>query len=196
MRRRRVPPAPPPGVLGPESIELHLRHLRAADAWCRPLAPVEWPAEVGAGWLAPLLGYPGSIDVALHVEPIPNEVAASHLRRQRARFESTRRIDAQKRRLADPELDAAAADADELSRAIARGESRLFRAGLYVTVRAASEEELAAEAHKVGALASSLLLQLGPVSFRASEGWAATLPLGIDTIRKRRTLNTDRKSVV
>ena len=54
------------------------------------------------------LAYLGPVDVALHVEPVANDEAARHLRRQLARFESTRRIEAKQERLADPEMETAA----------------------------------------------------------------------------------------
>ena len=69
------------------------------------------PREVGLGWLEPLATYPGRLDVALHVEPIPAMVAADRLRRQMARLESGRRADAAKGRLVDPEVEVAALDA-------------------------------------------------------------------------------------
>ncbi|HZD17560.1 MAG TPA: DUF87 domain-containing protein, partial [Actinomycetota bacterium] len=142
------------------------------------------------GWLSSLLAYPGPVDVALHVEPVPNDEAARHLRRQLARFESTRRIESKRERLEDPEMEMAAEDAAELSRALARGDGRLFRVGLYVTVRAPSEEALEREAHRVRSLCASLLLDTRPVTFRALQGWITTLPIGIDALRLRRTFDT------
>ena len=100
---------------------------------------------------------PGPVDVALHVEPVANDEAARHLRRQLARFESTRRIEAKQERLADPEMETAAQDAAELAGQLARGEGRLFRRA-YVTVRAPSEEALEREVHRVRAVCASLLL--------------------------------------
>lgn len=185
--QRSVPPA---GLLGPEAIEVFPRRVRAGDAWCETFAVTGYPREVSAGWLAPLLAYPGPIDVALHVEPVGAAEAARHLRRQLARFESTRRVDAKRGGLADPELEAAAADAADLQTTIARGEGRLFRVGLYVTVRAPNEERLAKEVHRVRALCSSLLLDTRPVTFRALQGWTTTLPLGIDAIKLRRAFDT------
>jgi hypothetical protein len=49
--------------------------------------------------LEPLLSWPGRLDLALHIDPIPTPVAAARLRTQRARFESSRRADEQKGRL-------------------------------------------------------------------------------------------------
>jgi hypothetical protein len=51
------------------------RQLRLGEDWCRTLAVTGWPAEVGAGWLEPLLAYPGRVDVSLQVEPLPSDLA-------------------------------------------------------------------------------------------------------------------------
>ncbi|HJT36780.1 MAG TPA: DUF87 domain-containing protein, partial [Actinomycetota bacterium] len=180
----------PSGLIGPDAIEVHPRRLVAGTTWCETFAVSGYPREVAPGWLTPLLSYPGSIDVALHVDPVPGDEAAQHLRRQLARLESTRRIEAKKERLSDPELDAAATDAAELAGTIARGEGRLFRVGLYVTVRAPNEEVLAADVRRVRSLCASMLLETRAVTFRAPQGWLTTLPLGIDALRLRRTFDT------
>jgi len=187
---RRGQPKPPSGLLGPESLQVLPRRLHAGGTWCESFAVTGYPREVSPGWLAPLASYPGPVDVSIHVEPIANDQAARHLRRQLARLESTRRIEVKKERLSDPALEIAAEDAADLGAAIARGEGRLFRVGLYVTVRAPDEEMLAAEVHRVRALCASLLLETRPVTFRALQGWITTLPLGLDLIKLRRTFDT------
>ena len=103
-----------------------------------------------------------SLTSTLHVEPIPPALAADRLRRQRARLESSRRIDADRGRLTDPALAAAAEDAEELAGALARGESRLFRSGLYLSVTAPSREELEERTERVKALCASMLLHVVP----------------------------------
>src|SRR6266540_3654756 len=123
-------------ILGPDALEVGPRWLRVGESWCRTLAVTGYPREVGLGWLEPVLNAPGTLDVTLHVEPIPPLVAAERLRRQLARLESTRRLDADKGRLIDFAAEAAADDAAELARRLARGEGRLFRTGLYLTIRA------------------------------------------------------------
>ena len=188
--RRPQRAEPPAGFVGPDSLELLPRRIRSGSTWCETLAVTGFPREVRPGWLQPLLSYRGPVDVSLHVEPIPPEVAANRLRRQLARLESTRRLDQQKSKLPDPYIDAAADDATELAGRLARGEDRLFRAGLYVTVRAPSQEELDEEVPKVRSLLGSLLLDVRPVTFRALEGLVTTLPLGLDALKLRRTFDT------
>ncbi|MEV8023040.1 ATP-binding protein [Streptomyces sp. NPDC086554] len=149
-----------------------------------------YPAEVTPGWLAPLLNFPGHLDVALHIDPVPGPVAAAGLKKQRARLESGRRTGFDKGRLDDPDVEAAAADAADLAYRIARGEGKLFHVALYMTVHAADEEHLAEQVSAVRAVAESLLMSVAPTTYRALPGWLATLPLGIDTLKIRRTFDT------
>jgi hypothetical protein len=116
-RTRRAPHDTAADVVpGPPDVEVGARHLRIGDDYAATLAVTGYPAEVAPGWLEPLLSYPGRLDVALHIEPVPPAVAAGRLRRQRARLESGRRAGADRGQLDDPDTEAAADDARELDR--------------------------------------------------------------------------------
>jgi type IV secretory pathway VirB4 component len=177
-------------LLGPDAVELSSTSLRTATESCRTFAVTGYPREVGPGWLTPLLTADGTFDVALHIEPIPAAMAAERLRRQRARLESARRIDLDRGRLIDPEVEAAANDAHDLARRVARGEGKLFRVGLYITVRSADEGDLDSECTRLRALCASLLLDVQPCTFRALQGWTSTLPMGVDRLRMHRSFDT------
>ena len=185
---RRATRAPLP--LGPDGVEVGARMLTLGDGVCATFAITGYPAEVGPSWLEPLLCDPGRIDVALHIEPIPNQVAADRLRKRLARLESSARSDLEKGRLLDFEADAAADDAHALAAGLARGRAKLFRAALYITVHATGEDALSREVRRVRTLASSLLLDARPTTFRTLQGWTSTLPFGIDAIGARRTMDT------
>ncbi|OLT17554.1 conjugal transfer protein TraC, partial [Actinomadura sp. CNU-125] len=176
--------------VGPSALRVNAKTLELPGGVCASFAVAGYPREVGAGWLEPLLTYPGRLDVSLHVEPIPPLIAAQRLRRQLARLESASRADAQRGRLADFAAEAAADDAAELAASLARGHGRLFRVGLYLTVHAFDHDQLEAETARVRALAASLLLDAQPTTFRALQGWATTLPLGSDTVKVRRAFDT------
>ncbi len=185
------PAAKPATPFGPDSVEVHPRALRVGEGWCRSFAVTGYPREVGRGWLEPLCAHPGRLEVALHIDPVPAEVAAERLRRQLARLESARRADAAKGRLADPDVEVAAEDARELAAGLARGEQKLFRVGLVLTVHAADETTLEAECARVRALCASMLLDARPATWRSLQGWASTLPLGVDALGGRRAFDTD-----
>ncbi|MFJ9619060.1 VirB4 family type IV secretion system protein [Streptomyces noursei] len=194
-RRPRTPPqatsvAALLDVAGPEAIEVHARTLAIGAHVATTMVVTGYPAEVTPGWLAPLLNFPGHLDIALHIEPVPNPVAAAGLKKQRARLESGRRTGFTKGHLDDPEVEAAAADAADLAYRIARGEGKLFHVALYLTIHAPDEDTLIDQTAAVRALAESLLMTVAPTTYRALPGWFATLPLGIDTLKIRRTFDT------
>lgn len=176
--------------LGPDSVQVEPRCLAVGDWLAATLAATVYPAEVGPNWLEPLLSYPGRLDVSLHIEPVPVTVAADRLRKQRARLESARRGSAQQGRLEDPTTEAAALDAAELAWRVARGEGKLFRTGLYLTVYASGREELADEISAVRALVESMLLRVQPTTWRALAGWTSCLPFGVDLLGRHHTLDT------
>lgn len=174
----------------PESLTVGARHLQVGSDFIATIAVTGYPREVTPGWMAPLAAFGGRVDIALHIEPIDPRLAAVRLRRQLARLESSLTSAAVNGRVGDPAVDVAAEDAAALSAQLARGESRLFRAGLYLTVHANSEDELAAQVSALRTLAASLLIDTCPTSYRAMQGWTATLPLGLDPIRLHRTFDS------
>ncbi|MEZ0107934.1 type IV secretory pathway VirB4 component [Catenulispora sp. EB89] len=176
---------------GPSSLAIEPRRLSIGDGFATSFAVADYPADVMPGWLDPLTSYAGRLDLALHIEPVPSSEAADRLRRQRARLESTRRRGFERASLDDPDLESAAADARELAYRVSSGSGKLFRVGIYLTVHAGSAAELEVEAARVRAVADSMLLKLVPLTYRALEGWCATLPLGIDTVLLRRTFDTE-----
>ncbi|MEU2721589.1 VirB4 family type IV secretion system protein [Streptomyces smyrnaeus] len=191
--RSRPPELPARDLLelpGPDALQVRARMLGIGSHLTATLVVTGYPAEVAPGWLDPLLNYPGRLDVAFHIEPVPGPVAAERLKKQRARLEASRRTSFGKGQIDDPEAEAAAQDAADLAYLVARGQGKLFRVALYLTVHAphlaALEEEVAA----VQAVANSLLIETVPSTFRALPAWLATLPFGIDTLSIRRTFDT------
>jgi hypothetical protein len=175
----------------PELVRVAPRRIEVGDSWAASLAIVGYPHQTHPGWLQPLLSYPARVDVCLHIDPVPTETATRRLRQQLARLESARYLDADKGRLSDPRADTAAQDAHTLSARLARAETRLHRVGLYLTVHADTEAELTDLLDTIRSLASSMLLDARPTTYRALQAWATTLPLGIDCLAQRRVMDTD-----
>ncbi|PKV90288.1 hypothetical protein ATK30_1032 [Amycolatopsis echigonensis] len=174
----------------PDSLSVAPRHLEIGGEWVSSFAITGYPREVHAGWLQPLLSYPGRVDVSLHIEPIDPVTAAHRLKRQLSKLESGRRHTSEKGRLLDPMVEAATEDAYDLSARVARGEGKLYRLGLYLTVHATSEADLDEQVAAVRALAASLLMNAQPTTYRSLQGWVSTLPLALDLIGMRRTFDT------
>ncbi|PXY17017.1 VirB4 family type IV secretion system protein [Prauserella muralis] len=198
-RRGRKPQSvqPPLGrasAFTPDAISVRPRALEVGGEWVASFAVVGYPREVHNGWLQPLLTYPGRVDVSLHIEPIDRVTAANRLKKQLSKLESGRRHTSEKGRLVDPHVEAATEDAYDLSARVARGEGKLYRLGLYLTVHAPTEEALSDEVAAIRSLAASLLLDCKPTTYRSLQGWITSLPMGLDLVGMRRTFDTSALS--
>ncbi|SDN15795.1 AAA-like domain-containing protein [Lentzea albidocapillata subsp. violacea] len=193
-RRDQRRPSHRAAAFTPDALSVGARHLEVGTEWVSSFAITGFPREVHPGWLAPLLTYPGRLDVALHVEPIDPATASARLRKQLAKLESGRRHTAEHGRLYDPQVEAATEDAYDLSSRVARGEGKLFRVGLYLTIHAPSERALADEVAALRSLSASLLLDAKHTTYRSLQGWVSTLPMGLDLIGMRRTFDTSALS--
>jgi type IV secretory pathway VirB4 component len=175
----------------PAGLQVTPNHVRLGDGYAATFAVCGYPATVGPAWLDPLLSYPGRVNVAMHIDPVPAAIAAGMLKKQRARLESTRRLDAEGGKLGDPAVDAAATDAADLAERVARGAAKLFRTGIYLTVHARTLDELTQTCAAVRSAAAGVLLDLQPATFRHHLGYTTTLPLGVDGLGMTRILDTD-----
>ncbi|GAA1112411.1 MULTISPECIES: VirB4 family type IV secretion system protein [Nocardiopsis] len=178
-------------ALGGPAIHVGARYLEVEGGVCQSLAVTGYPREVAVGWAEPLLAYPGQLDIAFHLDPVPAPRAATQLRKRRARLESAHRTSTGQGRVEDPHQLAAAADAAEIADRIATGQGKLFRVAVYITVHATCLEHLEAELQQVKALCDSLLVDAVPSTFRSLTGWISTLPLGTDALGMGRSMDTD-----
>jgi len=191
---RSQPPVGRAGAFTPDAISVRPRALEVGGEWVSSFAVVGYPREVHAGWMQPLLTYPGRVDVSLHIEPIDPVTAANRLKKQLSKLESGRRHTSDHGRLLDPAVEAATEDAYDLSARVARGEGKLYRMGLYLTVHAPTEEALGDEVAAIRSLAASLLLDCKPTTYRSLQGWITSLPMGLDLVGMRRTFDTSALS--
>ena len=176
---------------GPGGLQVRPRHLEIDGVYAETLTVTGYPEAVLPGWLEAITNYPARIDVSLHAEAVSPLQAASRLRKQRARLESGRRRDAERGRLGDPMVEAAAQDAADLAGRIARSSAKLFRAALHLTCYADTPEQLDALTAEVRGLLAAQLATVTPATYRQYEGWSSSLPLGIDRLGPRRTLETE-----
>lgn len=177
-------------LIGPDSTRKFRNRIRAGSFFCQTLYAKHLPSHVEPGCLDPIYCHPGEIDVALHVVPVVNQVAVERLRKQRGRHQSTVQANEARGRLTDPEVEAAARSAGDLMASIASGEGRLFHAGLYVTAKALTHEDLDEEIAKLIAVSAALGVDVRPIDFLEDRPWRSTLPLATDLIGRKQVFDT------
>jgi hypothetical protein len=153
------------------------RHLDLSDSTvARVFALSTWPPAATPGWLGEIAA--ASEAVAVHLRPVPQDVAVRLLRRRLTSLSSSAAVDEQAGRLSDPDLDLAAQAATNLRHAVARGTTQLVHVQVLVALIADTLpelDELTAHAHR---LAHGVSASLCVLAYEQGPAWAATQPAG------------------
>lgn len=182
----------PREAAAPEMVSVHADHLRLADGRVAcTLAVRGYPREVEAGWLDGLFGLDGELRIGQHIEPLDQATALAELERD-LRSAAASLLLADLRGGTGDALDGAAvADAKSLRETLARGEVRLFRHHLLITILADDLPDLGRRTEAVLAFLDGRLLLGRRCLLEQAAGFVATMPLGRCALRTPRNLDSD-----
>jgi hypothetical protein len=145
--------------------------------------------ELEPGWLLRLVPPGVDLDLAWHAEPAGGGWAAEYLQRQLAHLRASQ-LDGERRGIPDVRVGEALPAATDLQRKLSAGLERAFHVSLHLTVTATSPAGLEESAAAVVEAARAALCGLREATFRQLDGRLATLPLGVDRLRRRHLVDT------
>jgi KaiC/GvpD/RAD55 family RecA-like ATPase len=180
---------PPPSHAHTFGDEL-ARSFRDRFGWHRTWYVDRFPGgELEPGWLLRLVPPGLDVDISWHAEPVGSGWAAEYLQRQLAHLRASQ-LDGERRGIPDVRIGAALPAAADLQRKLSSGQERAFRLGFYLTLNAKSADALQSGNDRVVEAARSALCSLRETTFRQFDGRLATLPHGIDRLRRRHFVDT------
>ena len=181
----------------PVEVEINRRDVRVGlpgqqtgGHLTRSLHLGKWPRSLAPGFLQGLMAAGASMDLSVHVGPIPTEQAARTLEWQKVRFESAQSLSFKRGRTMSPEAEIALEDITRLRDEVQRGRERLFHASLSVTLHAKDEASLREMTQRAKAHFAATLGKLDNLAFRQREGLLSTLPLALNAVAEWRSLDT------
>jgi len=142
--------------------------------------------ELDPGWLFGLLPPGLRVTLSWHVTPLPSAWVVGYLQRQLVSMRASRL----QNEGSDPALAAAVPAAEGLQRRLATSQEKAFHVSTYLTVSAPTRQQLELGARRVDTASRAALCRLEPCTFRMLDGYLATLPVGVDRLRRKRVLDT------
>ena len=171
---------------GKELVDRYLHSGGHSRTWYIDRFP---GSDLEAGWLYRLLPPGLRLRLSWHANPLPVAWVVDYLQRQLINMRATRLIEHDGGTV-DPILAGALPNAEDLQRRLASSQDKAFHVAVYITLTAATSDELKAGSIRVESAARAVLCQLQPCTFRMFDGHLATLPIGIDRLERRRVLDT------
>ena len=177
-------------IIAPPAIEVDFDFIKVGSTYFRTLFVVGYPRFVQANWLAPLINFEHTLEIAMYSYPVEAKGVLDDLKRKITEMEATIATDIQHGRVLDPAVQAALEDAQVLQEELVKGAERFFQFALYVTIPADSREELDTITKQVESTLGSLLLVPKHATLQQEEAFKTPLPQGTDHIYITRNMDT------
>ncbi len=177
-------------LIAPSSMEFLFDKFRLNNWVGKSFFVFSYPRYIEANWLSPVINFDVAMDVSMFVYPTSSAAIMKFLKKKVAQIQSSMRIDQEKGMVADPALETALQDAEELRRSIQRGEEKFFQYALYVTIYSEDEEKLKKIQTRLESVLGGRLVLTKPTNLQMEHGFNSTLPLAMDELEVSRNMNT------
>jgi len=181
-------------IIAPSGVEATSNYLKLGDYFAKTLFVFTYPRSVSSGWLSPIINMPEMMDIAIYVHPMDTTRALRSLRRKVAQIEAELIDKREKGSVSDPKLETAHEDVEVLRSTLQQARERLFQVGVYITIYAATLEELARIENAIVSQLEGRLIYTKPALFQQIEGFSSVLPLGHDVLEITTPMNSSPAS--
>jgi type IV secretory pathway VirB4 component len=169
-------------IIAPAGIQVFSNYLKIGDKFAKTFFVFSYPRYLTTGWFEPLINLPNLFDVSLFVNPIDTGTALKNLRKKAGQLESQRNDEEEKGLVRNPELETAIQDIENLRDSLQQSEEKLFSTGVYITIYADTEDELARLESKIETILEAKIVYIKPALFEQLEGLFSILPLNEDKV--------------
>ncbi|SMC05546.1 hypothetical protein SAMN00768000_2303 [Sulfobacillus thermosulfidooxidans DSM 9293] len=165
-------------IIWPDFIEVGPRELRVGNRFTRSFMAVSYPRQVYPGWFDSLLRFPYPLTIAFYQGPLPPQIVLRSMKRHLLWSRGLDNAGKTQGHLSDPSRETAIEDAERIRQKLAQGDARILETSLFMTLWAATQEELNEATAMLQNLCESMLITIRPLHFQHLQGFKWTWPLG------------------
>ncbi|HEY4508091.1 MAG TPA: hypothetical protein VJJ55_00350, partial [Candidatus Paceibacterota bacterium] len=183
-------------VIAPAALKVSPKSLNVSGTLTRTFFVISYPRYLTEGWFAPIVNLDKVFDVGIFVHPVDTAKVLKQFQKKVAEVQSQMADREKKGLVRDPMLDTAYQDLEKLRDDLLQAQEKLFDVGMYLTIYAATEEELDKVETEMRTILESKLVILKPALFQQEQGFRSTAPLGNDELFVHNKLNSSPLSSV
>src|SRR3989338_8567615 len=182
--------------LAPSAFSVAPNHIRIGSQYARTIFLATYPRFLHTSWFSPIINLDRVFDISIYTNPKNTAQILKQLRDQLARLEAQVMEESAAGKVRNPLLETAIQDIESLRDRLQQGTDRFFELGVYITFYENSLQALDETENKLKGLLEYQLIFSRPATFRMSEGFMSTLPLGSDKLNVYTSLNTEPLSSI
>jgi len=177
-------------AIAPKIIETDFDYIKINDTYFRTIFVSGYPRFVSPGWLEPIINFNNSLDISFYIYPIEGKSVLDDLRRKITEMEAEIATDIERGKVIDPNTQAKLEDALTLQEQLVKGAERFFEFAFYITIPAATIEELDHITKQVESTLGSLMIVAKKATLDMENGFLTTVPFGFDKLAITRNMDS------
>ncbi len=177
-------------IIAPAGAEVSPNFLKIGDKVAKTVFVLTYPRYLSTGWFEPVINLPNLFDVSIFINPIDTGLALKNLRKKAGQLESQMNEEQEKGLVRNPMLETAINDVESLRDSLQQSQEKMFNIGVYITIYADDNEELARLESKLTTMMEAKLIYIKPALFQQLEGLSSIMPLADDKLKVYSPMNT------
>jgi type IV secretory pathway VirB4 component len=177
-------------IIAPAGAQVSPNSLKIGDKIAKTFFILSYPRYLSSGWFEPIINLPNLFDVSIFINPVDTGVALKNLRKKAGQLESEMNEEQQKGLVRNPVLETAINDVEGLRDSLQQSQEKMFNTGVYITIYADNQDELARLESKITTMMEAKLIYIKPALFQQLEGLSSILPLANDQLQVYSPMNT------
>lgn len=177
-------------ILAPAALKVQMKNLQIGGLFSRSYFAISYPRFLSSGWMSPIINLDKVFDIAIHIEPIDTEKVLRRFQKKVAEVQSQMGVNDEQGKVRNPELDMAYQDLEDLRDRLQQASEKIFEVGLYITIYAETEDELAKVENEMKTMFESRLIYIKPALYQQEQGFRSSMPVAKDEILERHKINS------
>ncbi|MDR3581917.1 MAG: DUF87 domain-containing protein [Candidatus Pacebacteria bacterium] len=177
-------------IIAPAGAEVSPNFLKIGDKIAKTFFVLSYPRYLSTGWFEPIINLPNLFDVSIYIVPVDTGLSLKNLRKKAGQLESQMNEEQQKGLVRNPMLETAINDVEGLRDSLQQSQEKMFNIGVYITLYADTQDELARLESKLTTMMEAKLIYIKPALFQQLDGLTSILPLENDKLQVYSPMNT------
>lgn len=178
-------------IIAPSAVKINPKHLNLGEKVVRSFFVTSYPSILTDNWLSPLINLDKVFDIAIYIHPVDTAAVMKKFEKKVAEVQSQINERERKGIVRDPMLEAAYRDLEELRDRLQQAQEKMFDVGLYLSLYADNEEDLAHAEAEIKSMLESRLIYLRPALFQQEEAFQSIIPVNEDKVAVTKKINSE-----
>ena len=183
-------------IIAPSALKIEPKSINLGDKIARTYFIISYPRFLSDNWFSPIINLDQIFDVSIFIHPIDTSLALRQFQKKVAEVQSQISTRESKGMVRDPMLDIAFEDLEGLRNNLIQAQDKMFDVGIYITIYADNEPDLAKIESEIKSILESKLIYVKPALFQQNEGFKSVIPIGTDLLNIHQKLNSEPLSSI